>query len=47
MLKGYKTYLMATLMVAYVFVGYFLGQDFNVELLMEGLAIAGLRHGIK
>lgn len=46
MLEGYKTYLTAAAMIAYVLYGYFLGEAFNVELLMEALAIAGLRRGI-
>ena len=43
LLKGKKTFIVASLMVAYVFLGYFLGQEFNTALLLEALAIAGLR----
>jgi len=46
MLKGKKTFITAALMVAYVFVGYYLGQGFNTELLLAAMATAGLRDAI-
>ena len=48
MLKGYKTYIVSALMAIYVFIGYFvLGEPFETAVLLEALAIAGLRSGIK
>ena len=47
MLSGYKTYIACLLMIAYVFIGYFvLGEPFNTTVLLEAFAIAGLRNGV-
>lgn len=45
--KGFKTYTAAMAMVAYVLYGYYLGEPLNTELLLEAMAIMGLRHSIK
>lgn len=48
MLSGYKTYIVCLLMLAYAGIGYFvLGEPINIEVILEALAIAGLRKGIK
>ncbi len=43
---GLKTYLVVLAMLVYVGLGYFLEGTLNTELLLEALALAGLRHGI-
>jgi len=45
-LKGKKTYFITLVMILYVGVGYYLGQGLNSELLLEALALAGIRNGI-
>ncbi len=45
-LKGKKTYITCALMILYVGLGYALGQGFNTELLLEALALAGLRNAL-
>ena len=45
-MNGYKTYLTAAAMIAYVIYGYYIGEPFNKELLLEAFAIAGIRHAI-
>ena len=45
-LNGWKTYIAAALMIAKVLIDYVLGHGINLELLLEALAIAGLRHGM-
>jgi len=47
LLKGRKTYIVVIMMLVYVASGLYLGKGLDVELLLEALAIAGLRAGIK
>jgi hypothetical protein len=49
MISGYKTYIAAFLLAMFAISGFFTGslEDMEVfKLLVEALAIAGLRHGI-
>jgi hypothetical protein len=43
---GKKTYIACGLMIAYVIIGYAIGKGFDLELLLEALAIAGLRNSL-
>ena len=48
-LSGKKTYITVLCMLAYAVAGYFLGKetaDESVKLVLEALAVAGLRAGI-
>ena len=48
-IQGKKTYIVAGLMCIYAVVGYFLGKetpDELVKMILEALAVAGLRAGI-
>ena len=45
--QGYKTYGIVVLMLVYVGVGYALGKEFDTQLLLEALALAGVRNAIK
>ena len=46
-LAGYRTYVVVALMVIKVAVDAALGHGLNTELLLEALALAGLRASIK
>lgn len=45
--SGRKTYLVCIAMIVYVILGYALNKGLDVELLLEALALAGIRAGIK
>ena len=45
-LKGKKTFIVSGLTLAYVLVGFYLGQGFNSELFVLALTGAGLRDAL-
>lgn len=45
-LKGYKTYVIVVLMFVYVLLGWYFNKGFDGELLLEALALAGIRNAI-
>lgn len=45
-LEGYKTYIVAGAMIVYVLLGYALGKPFDTDLLLQALAIIGLRSAL-
>lgn len=46
MLSGKKTYIVAVAMIVYALLGQYIGKELDVNLILEALAIAGLRAGI-
>ena len=47
LLKGRKTYIVSILMILYVIIGVIIGKDIDMNLILEALAISGLRAAIK
>lgn len=47
-MQGYKTYIVAVLMVIYAVSAYFLGKDpeFNIQMVLEALGLSALRAGV-